>query len=208
MRYCSKCGSPISDDMAFCMNCGEKLPDSSQPLSTVSAPKKSFSIKITICILAVLILGMVAYIIFGAAKTAVPYNIKWGSSYEEVLKKDSSASEPSLTNDKEDYTSMGHCEGDIFGLPSGANVDIMYYFGLDDSLASVVLWSFNLDDDVDSDIYFQALLNHFSEKYHQNAEYSGETDLKGQIYVWKTKNEEAALIDCGDFFQIAINPVQ
>lgn len=87
MKYCSKCGSPISDGMAFCMNCGEKVSNTPKQLSTVSASKKVPHIKITICVLAVLILSVTAYFIFGTAKTAVPYNIKWGSSYEEVLKK-------------------------------------------------------------------------------------------------------------------------
>lgn len=31
MKYCSKCGSPINEDMAFCINCGEKISTSELP---------------------------------------------------------------------------------------------------------------------------------------------------------------------------------
>lgn len=208
MKYCSKCGSPISDGMAFCMNCGEKVSNTPKQLSTASASKKAPHIKITICVLAVLILSVTAYFIFGTAKTAVPYNIKWGSSYEEVLKKDADASKPSLTKDKKNYTSWGRCDGDILGLPSDASVDITYYFGLDNSLSRVDMWAYNQDDNTDSDTYFQALLNHFSKKYHQDAEYLGEDILKRHSYVWETKSETTALFDCGDFFEISISPVK
>lgn len=150
LMFCSKCGKLVTDDMKFCNSCGEKIDvlnkaENIIPTPTENVVTKKSSVKkkvIFIAMAAIVILGLViTYFILNPpiSGTEVPYNLKWGSTNEQVRMVDTYASglrTDSMISEEQFATSLGLGYKDFF-IKGNWGVSIYYYFGQDDSLNKI-----------------------------------------------------------------------
>jgi hypothetical protein len=147
---CSKCGKPVADDTKFCSSCGEKvevhsgvenmIPTPTEKVVTKKTPEKKKIIFIAIAVI-VLVGLVITYFIINPpiSGSEVPYDLKWGSTNEQVQMLDKHATglrtEP-LIGQEQFATSLSLSYKD-FGIKGNMGVSLYYYFGQDDSLDKI-----------------------------------------------------------------------
>lgn len=136
MRYCPKCGFNIDDSAQFCMQCGTKI-----EIDVPSTKKRlSKGIIFSLAALLVAIVAFASYYYFFSTPSIMPHNIHWGDTYQQVLKKDHSATTPTL-NDGGDYTSNGSVTNkflNLHGFGNEISLETFYIFDTNDSLIRVL----------------------------------------------------------------------
>lgn len=158
MNYCPKCGSTVSDDALFCMQCGTKL--------EIPAPRKRAPIVLIFALAAVIIVAVAILLLnLNSKPTLMPYNLQWGVSYAQVVKKDPTATEPTL-NDGGNYSSNGSVPSNYLNLEGfdGITSSSIYVFDSNDALIQILILVYT---EGFSDSKYQSVFNSISNQYSE-----------------------------------------
>ncbi len=201
--YCSKCGNLITEDMKFCNSCGEKfnipneaeniIPTATEYVVTKKSPAKKKVIFIAMA--AIVIIGLViTYFIANPpiSGSEVPYDLKWGSTNEQVQMADTYATglrTDSIISEEQFATSLGlSCKE--FGIRGNTSVPVYYYFGQNDSLNKIEL---SVGTYIDGKVHDYNTIKGKIEKYYNkvckvSATKSNPISGDDEILTWSTSN--------------------
>lgn len=203
LMFCSKCGKIVTDDMKFCNSCGEKIDIPNEavniiPTAPVNVVTKKSPVKkkvIFIAMTVIVIVGLViTYFITNPpiSGTEVPYDLKWGSTNEQVRMVDTYATElrtDSMISEEQFATSLGLSCKD-FGIRGNTSVDVYYYFGQNDSLNKIEI---TVGTDIDGKVQDYNTIKGKIEKYYNavckvSATKSAPISGDDEILTWSTDN--------------------
>lgn len=162
--------------------------------------KKKFAILISVIVIVISV--SIGSYIFTSTKSnqILPYDIKWGATYEEVVEKDRSAMQ--LTkNDSGGYNSLGVLSEnyfDDFDNYDSLSCGTMYTFGKDKALKEItIMVAIEEESNLNSDEFFSYLLSYYNKKCNV------EPTKSVSEYTWDIKGvkvDVAYLMD--NFFMI------
>ena len=199
MNYCPKCGSTVSDDALFCMQCGTKL--------EIPAPRKRAPIVLIFALAAVIIVAVAILLLnLNSKPTLMPYNLQWGVSYAQVVEKDPTATEPKL-NDGGNYSSNGSLPSNYLNLEGFDSItsNCIYVFDPNDALVSILIIVFT-DGFSDSKYksVFDSISNHYSEITGTSPESPVEIVLWDKFILEDTEISVNAATDSAIFVSLSV----
>ncbi|MGE4353279.1 MAG: hypothetical protein AB7D36_04240 [Oscillospiraceae bacterium] len=137
--------------------------------------------------------------------TEVPYNIAWGSAYDQVVSIDSHAKAPALNKTGDNMISSSNLESDYFGMNSNTlDISLKYSFGLNDSLASIMI-IVNIDEagNISDQQFFNEMIGYYNDLCQVEPEEEVAT------YTWTTETNEIKVDFLSEgIFVISIRPAQ